>query len=447
MQGQVTMPSRKVCVGLVLGTLLLTGSVAAAQTAPPIVNRPAATLLLPYFEVDLDNAQGMTTLFSVNNASATAILAHLTLWSDLGVPVFAFNMYLTGYDAQTLNLRDVLNGVLPFTASAGQDPRDTISPHGPVSQDINYASCTGILTVPGGGNNPQQPQVPPIYLPYLRAALTGGASSFHAGRCVSRNLGTPSIARGYVTVDTVNSCTLMMPSDPGYFQAIATFQNTLWGDYQYIDASTDTAFGDSLVHITTNFTDPEVNTPGEYTFYGRFTGWTAVDHREPLATSFATRFVSPKDFKTVAKSRRRAVMAPATELLVWRDPKVASVNSFACGGAPTWYPLNQESVRAFDEQENTEAVTSPTRVFPAATQRVSVSTTSLPVSFASGWLFLNLNTVVAAAGANPPEDPAAAQAWVTVLQRVRQGPNGGRYEVGYRAVRLDSAQNASHFIP
>jgi hypothetical protein len=126
---------------------------------------------------------------------------------------------------------------------------------------------------------------------------------------------------------------------------------------------------------------------------------------------------------------------------------VTNTNSFVCSSAPTWYPLNQESVRAFDEQENTEAVTSPVRVFPAATQRVSVSTASLPVSFASGWLFLNLNTVVAPAGANPPEDPAAAQAWVTVLQRVRQGPNGGRYEVGYRAVRLDSAQNASHFIP
>ena len=123
------------------------------------------------------------------------------------------------------------------------------------------------------------------------------------------------------------------------------------------------------------------------------------------------------------------------------------MRSTACGGAPTWYPLGQEGVRAFDEQENSEAVASPVRLFPAATQRVAVSTTSLPVSFASGWLFLNLNTVVAAAGSNPPEDPTAAQAWVTVLQRVRQGPNGGRYEVGYRAIRLDSAQSASHFIP
>ena len=38
---------------------------------------PAATLLLPYFEVDLDDPAGVTTLMSINNASATAVLAHV----------------------------------------------------------------------------------------------------------------------------------------------------------------------------------------------------------------------------------------------------------------------------------------------------------------------------------------------------------------------------------
>ena len=35
----------------------------------------AATLLVPYFEVDLAHPDGANTLFSVNNASATAVLA------------------------------------------------------------------------------------------------------------------------------------------------------------------------------------------------------------------------------------------------------------------------------------------------------------------------------------------------------------------------------------
>ena len=91
----------------------------------------------------------MTTLFSVNNASATAVLAHVVVWSDLSVPVLDFNIYLTGYDVQTINLRDILvNGSLPRTASDGQDPQDTISPQGDFSQDINFASCTGQLPPP-----------------------------------------------------------------------------------------------------------------------------------------------------------------------------------------------------------------------------------------------------------------------------------------------------------
>ncbi len=218
-----------------------------------------------------------------------------------------------------------------------------------------------------------------------------------------------------------------------------------------MNPSQEQAYGDALVHVRADqsFADPELSVPGEYTFYGRLVSWTAADGREPLATNFATRFVSPKDFKTPTKARRRAVFPPGTELLVWRDPKVAPTQNqpFACGTTPSWYPLSQEQVRGFDEQERTELPTTPAPPFPAATQRVAMSSTSLPVTFSSGWLFLNLNTAVAPAGPNPPEDPGASQAWVTVLHRVMQGENGGRYDVGYRAIRLDSAQNASHLIP
>jgi len=92
---------------VVLSVIVLCGlasSYASAQTPPPTPNRPGTTLLLPYFEVDLSNPEGMTTLFSVNNASATAVLGHVTIWSDMGIPVFAFNIYLTGYDAQPMNM-------------------------------------------------------------------------------------------------------------------------------------------------------------------------------------------------------------------------------------------------------------------------------------------------------------------------------------------------------
>ncbi|HBL30141.1 MAG TPA: hypothetical protein DD490_25165, partial [Acidobacteria bacterium] len=67
-----------------------------------------------------------------------------------------WDVYLTGYDVQTVNLRDILvSGILPRTASAGQDPTNTISPKGPISQDINFASCGGFLPyqVPGVSTN------------------------------------------------------------------------------------------------------------------------------------------------------------------------------------------------------------------------------------------------------------------------------------------------------
>ena len=135
---------KKLCLCLAIASLLGMGGQAFAVIGT-IDDVPAATLLLPYFEVDLDNpVTGVNTLFSINNASATAVLAHVTVWSDQSVPVLDFDVYLTGYDVQTISLRDIfVNGIVPTTASAGQDTGgDTISPQGPVSQDINFASCS-----------------------------------------------------------------------------------------------------------------------------------------------------------------------------------------------------------------------------------------------------------------------------------------------------------------
>ena len=143
---------RKYLIGLFLFGLLAPVAGVRAMLGT-IDNAPAATLLLPYFEVDLGNPNGITTLFAINNTGrgrsvedqfdnfASAALVHVTLWTDLGVPTFAFDVYLTGFDVQTINVRDIFNGVLPSTASVGQDPTDTISPRGPLSQDINFASC------------------------------------------------------------------------------------------------------------------------------------------------------------------------------------------------------------------------------------------------------------------------------------------------------------------
>jgi hypothetical protein len=397
-----------------IGVACLTGFAApSAAVIGTIDNVPAATLLLPYFEVDLDHADGATTLFSVNNASAGAVLAHVVVWSDLSVPVLDFNLYLTGYDVQTINLRDLLiRGMLPRTASDGQDPQDTISPQGSSSQDINFASCSGQLPPPA---------LPASFLSHLQSALTGQASAVLGNRCAGRDLGD-RIARGYVTVDTVNNCTLRFPGDTGYFAAggtgDATDQNVLWGDYFYIDAAAGSAAGETLVHIEADSVNPETSAVGGYTFYGRYVGWTAIDHREALADEFALRYLNG------------GVFDGGTELIVWRDSKVLQ-GAFACPAAaglrPAWFPLGQQGLVIFDEEENMVGTGSfpfspvpPVDLitpFPAETQRVVVDSSALPLPFDFGWLSLDLDTMVAAAGNNPPEDPTAmaAQAWVTVL--------------------------------
>jgi hypothetical protein len=422
-----------------LGLLALGGQALAVICT--IDEVPAATLLLPYFEVDLGNPNGATTLFSINNASATAVLAHVVVWSDLSVPVLDFNVYLTGYDVQTINLGDILrNGALPQTASAGQDPSDAISPKGQFSQDINFASCTGLLP-------PPKPALPASFIQHLQLSLTGQASPVLGGRCAGRAFGD-NIARGYITVDTVSNCTLRFPGDPGYFApggtGDATNQNVLWGDYFYVNPGANFADGNTLVHIEASATNPQTSTSGQYTFYGRYDtpAFSAADNREPLSTNFAVRFINGGPF------------AGGTDLIVWRDSKV-NQGPFTCPattGRPAWYPLGQEGIVIFDEQEQPQIPQTfpvspqpqnPSLVpFPAEAQSTHVGGASLPVPYDFGWLYLNLNTTVTAAGNVPPEDPAAAQAWVTARMLAQ-----GRYSVGFDAVQLDSACTALHFVP
>jgi len=115
-----------------------------------------------------------------------------------------------------------------------------------------------------------------------------------------------NVARGYVTIDAVSNCTLRFPSDIGYFAAGGTGdainQNVLWGDYIYSNPAADQSSGETLVHIEASAASPETSVAGQYTFYGRYVGWTAADNREPL------RPTSPRASRT---SRPAATAHPA----------------------------------------------------------------------------------------------------------------------------------------
>jgi hypothetical protein len=401
---------RKTVVTLAFVALAVTAGQAGAVIGT-IDDVPGATLLLPYFEVDLNSADGVTTLFSINNSSATAVLAHVTLWTDLSIPTLDFNVYLTGYDVHTINLRDVFNGLIqPQTASDGQDPLDTISPQGLFSQDINFASCNDQLPLPN---------LPATLLAHIQAAHTGQPSSIFGGLCSGVDFGD-NIARGYVTVDTVNNCTLRFPGDVGYFESDVTFQNVLLGDYFYVNPGQNFAQGETMVHIEAS---PTTLGAGNYTFYRKF---TTVDFREGLDDVFFVRYLNG------------GVFSGGTDLIVWRDSK-RTVLPFSCAlVAPNFFPLGQNQIVIFDEEEQPDVPVPPPFSppppgdflvpFPWEANRVAVGGPDFPVPFNFGWLFLNLDTTVL--GSQVPFEPTT-QNWVTAIMDADT-----RFSVGFDAFQL-----------
>src|SRR5512135_2999643 len=100
---------RKTLGGSMLSAMLaLAGSVTSrpAQAVLGTLDQvPAATLLLPYFEDDLVDPNGPQTRFTVVNASDTQQMTHVTLWTDMGVPTFAFDLFVGGRDSVEVDLR------------------------------------------------------------------------------------------------------------------------------------------------------------------------------------------------------------------------------------------------------------------------------------------------------------------------------------------------------
>ncbi|MGK2857796.1 MAG: S8 family serine peptidase, partial [Thermoanaerobaculia bacterium] len=195
--------------------------------------QPAATLLLPYFEVD-PTGFGENTVVAITNASDTAIVAHVTVWSNWSFPVLDFNLYLTGYDVVTMSLRDLLvSGNIPNTghvtsispvgvrtrtdASSAASPVRLVAPYNPLA-----ATCSAAQ----GGNG----AVPGFLLSQIQSGLTGGPYS--AGGVACGQVGDVSDNMvGYITFDTSAVCSQSLPTDAVYFATEIRWENQLVGDY------------------------------------------------------------------------------------------------------------------------------------------------------------------------------------------------------------------------
>jgi hypothetical protein len=284
------------------------------------------------------------------------------------------------------------------------------------------------------------------------------------------------VARGYITIDNASECSLVLdPAAAGfsgqYFvnggTGIANNINQLWGDWFLVDPANNFAQGETLVHIeaygngiippgipaVNSFnatqiplldpTDPFGNalpvafvpsTTG-YTFYGRYLA-AGGDFREPLGTIWGSRYLNGGVFDQ-------------TQLIVWRDSTCDEiVPDDWCGVGPSWYPLNEWEVIAFNEAEDaveicffTGGVVSPPDdedppCFPYETGRYNWGDAPLDVPFNFGWAYINLNL--------PPDTCVGdtdfgssgniAQSYVATIHSAL-----GRFSVGLEAVELYNA--------
>ena len=325
---------------------------------------PASTLLFPFVQYDFDQGRiddsGQTTLFAITNVSSEAVIVHVTVWTDYSVAILDFNLTLTGYDVQAINIRDIFReGILPSDDSGANEWWDGGTPPGSNAGDpplddgpyssfnelwagaldtyfINYGlpdpqSTAGLLCDPAvydaspvnyrapDGNIP--PGTLAIFEGYLRSSenVETGYSDCNWGGDVTNlfPLGTwftnqaPRATAMYITADVVNACNKDLPDGQfaAYFSTAplssgVRIANQLMGDQIWLDAANNYSEADNAVHLEANA--GIVSTPigaKMSTFYHGLhtTDATAQDYREPLPTAWGFRYMN----------------APGTDVFSW----------------------------------------------------------------------------------------------------------------------------------
>jgi hypothetical protein len=346
---------------------------------------PAATLLLPYFEVDLDDPSGETTIFTIANVAHEDAIARVTLWTDRAYPVLTFNVYLTGYDVQAISLYDVLSrGIIAPDAGTGTE----ITDRGDFSDHNSRLDLTGCERLAGALDDAA---VIRMQSAFLEGTIPGGCSNIGGGH---------DNAIGYATIDVVGNCSSQTPADAAYWNTDLRYDNVLLGDYQQIQSRNNSAQGGPLVHIRAI---PEGGRPAERrvsseagfprTFYARHQSRLTpkLDARQPLPSQFAVRWIQGSDSEF------------ATSLKIWREAR-AGIDA---GCADYAAELSVHELVTFDEDENAVG-SGGARNQLGATSRTSVDDAEAFPQLAngahSGWTYLNLD--------RSARDDFASQAWV-----------------------------------
>ncbi len=268
-----------------------------------LVNEPAATLLVPYFEVDVEDPGGRDTLVSIGTVETEATLVHAVLWTNQGHPALSFDLAGPPHGVRAIRVRDLVTGQLPESSLPG----------------TAFPSCTDPLALPEADAGE------------LSAKLTGQPDPTD-GLCRSTAVEEGRLATGYLTFDVVRDCSgaeLATPFDEGYFVdgldfsvGLATHDNLLWGNFFLVDPANDFAQGENAVAVVSDPTKfgselgcgiPPCQQRTPTTFY------RGDDNRMPLPHAYLTRFLSGGGF------------AGETEFVVWLE---GHVDPAECGSDP-----------------------------------------------------------------------------------------------------------------
>ncbi|MGZ8708938.1 MAG: hypothetical protein ACXW28_01835 [Thermoanaerobaculia bacterium] len=382
---------------------------------------PAATLLLPYFEVNTETPSGQTTLFTITNVTNVDQVARVTLWTDYGFPVISFNIYLTGYDVQSINLFDIIErGIIAPDSGTGSAVTDR-GHYSDVNPSIDFTKCDRL---PG--------LLDDIYLQRMQNAfILGKVPPIGDVLPACDPVGREHVhATGYATIDVVGNCDYFQPHEEEYFKVDIRYDNVLTGDYQQVDSAQNYAQANPLVHIRAM---PEGGTPSsrrtgaenrvnfERTFYDRYAPATHNDGRQPLPSTFAARWIlgGPTHFETFYK--------------IWREVPTgadAECQQYADNDA-----LPVAEVIVFDENENFAAAAPFDQTvlgLPGTSILSWGDGNAMPQmtnGAVSGWTYFNLDIT--------SDDDEATQNWVIVSMR-----SHGRYSVDFDATALGNGCSA-----
>jgi hypothetical protein len=393
MQGSMRTARMAFLAAASLGAVLTANAFAGVVTpgSCPSGPLPAATLLVPYFEVDLSSPDNQTTLVAVTNAGTQPTLAHVVVWTDWGVPSLTFDLYLGANDVQSLNLRDLFNGSLPQTG-------------GP-----SFPGCTNPLTLP---------TLDPIALTALRKQHTGQADG--EGHCSSSGRMGATVATGYLTIDAAQSCssTITYPGHAGYFApggtGIASNSNTLVGDFFLVDTAENYAQGNEAISIVADAARFEGYGS---TFYGAWVAHEGSDARAPLGTRYRSRYLNGGAF------------SGGTDLLVWTEPYLATPQPINCGERPNFVEQCQYvKTTAYDEAASGQAANFDFVVTEVAA-RYSVGSDDVPVGAPFGFVDFE-NRIQIGCVLEPIEDLPLQLIVMPVSSAL------GRFSVGFNAHRV-----------